>query len=99
MNNKIKSLISLSKRANFLIQGFDMVKEAVLQNSDGVIIVASDIAENTLKKVKSISEMVQIIEVDITKNEVEQLIGKYSGVLYIKDKGLSKKVIDEFSRI
>lgn len=97
MNKRLLSLIGISRRAGYLVYGFDTVRENVLKDNNGVVILTCDIAENTKKKVNQIEGIKNIIISDLTKNDINSLIGKYSGVIYIKSSGLSEKIIKEYN--
>lgn len=97
MNSKLLDLLGLCKRAGFLICGFDMVKEEISKNNNGVLIFARDISLNTKNKFMKNECVQNVIDIDLSKSDIENRIGRYSGILYVNNSGLAKKVISEYN--
>lgn len=95
MNDKLLSLISLCKRAGFLVTGMDAVKAELELGTINLIGVASDTAENSLKKIKALSQekKITMLVLPLTKDEIEYKLGSYNAVLAVKDKGMSREII------
>lgn len=93
MNDKLLSLISLSKRANVLVYGFDTVVNECLNNKNGIIIVTNDVALNTIKKLNNKIKDVNIVYVNYSKEDIFACINKYTGIIYIKDTSLSLEIL------
>lgn len=92
--NKLISLICLTKRAGKLIVGFDLVKQALLNNQIYVIFHSNDISDKTLKEIKYYcnKEQVCFYKLNITQEEIQSFIGKKGKVLGVSDLGLSKQM-------
>ncbi|MGL5972814.1 MAG: hypothetical protein ACRCZK_03780 [Oscillospiraceae bacterium] len=95
MKNNICQLISLSKRAGFLVAGFDMVENEATLNNKGVLLITNDVSTNTLKKMTQIIKNLNLrfINLSVTKEDINNLIGKYAGLLYINNEGMADKII------
>lgn len=94
MSSKLLNLLSLSKRAGFLIVGMDAVKESVLLKEANLLLVAEDIGENSLKKVKNLSQehAVKFLLLPLTKEQIEHQLKSFSAVLAVTDKGMGKAI-------
>lgn len=93
MNDKLLSLISLSKRANLLVYGFDTVVNECINNKNGIIIITNDVALNTIKKLNNKIKGINIVYVNYSKEDMLSCINKYAGIIYIKDEHLSLKIL------
>ena len=99
--NRIVQDLSLCKRANKIVMGFDVVKQSLDNGSAYILLVAKDLSAKSLKEVNFLSDKydVKCIGVDITLDELWYILGKRVGVLSITDEGLSKKIIADINAI
>ncbi|QNQ80333.1 L7Ae/L30e/S12e/Gadd45 family ribosomal protein [Lactobacillus sp. PV034] len=100
MQNKILNLLGLAQRAGKLIVGYDAIKPALLHHQVKVLILATDLSNNTKDKISSIakhSKNILIIE-QFSSEEIKQALGKERKLLAITDAGFSqaiKKISDK----
>lgn len=92
--NKLLSSISLSKRAGKLLMGFDVVKEAVLEDKAKLVLFASDLSDKTRRSMERICEEWEVLTavLPFTLDELWMEVGKRAGILAISDKGLAELV-------
>ena len=84
--------IGLCKRAGKLITGFDAVV-ADISKCAGVLI-ACDLSEKTKKEVVFHCDKNKkpFVEIEVTMSEIEQILGKKTGIMAILDEGLFKTI-------
>lgn len=94
--DKLIQMITLAKRAQKLILGFDVVK-ASLQKGEAVLLLsASDISEKTNKEVRFLSEQFECprISIPYTLDALWYSLGKRVGVISVIDEGFAKKITE-----
>lgn len=93
MNDRLLSFMGICRRAGKLVIGNDPVKETIETDKALLIIIASDISQNTLKKIKPVIEEshVPCYTVARTKDEIGFSIGKACAILAVTDKGFADK--------
>lgn len=88
--NKLLFGLSLAKKSGKLVCGFDPVKTAVLKGEGYLVIVASDLSEKTVKRVKYFcEEITDVYKTSLTQFEISQVAGRLTGVLTITDENLA----------
>lgn len=95
MNDRLLSLLGLCRRAGRLVIGADPVKEAIDTHKALLVICASDISQNTEKKIRVVVEAEGNVEYHIinrTKDELSFSLGKTCAVLAVIDKGFADKL-------
>lgn len=94
MKNKVLSLLGLSKRAGYLSEGFDQVAEQANKGKSNLVVVTKDISQNTLKKVKKLTEETntRFLQLEITKEEMQNAMNSFAAVLSVSDKGMSNEI-------
>lgn len=94
MNNKLKSMIQLSKKAGKLSFGYDMTVSCLSKRTSYLVITASDISANTLKKIINEAEKnrVEFINSTLSMSDMFEILGKTTGVISINDAGFAKKI-------
>lgn len=94
MKQKITQDITLAKRANKLIMGFDVVKESLQNKTGKLLVVSEDVSEKTRKEVLYLSQKyeTEIIFIELTLDELWYLVGKRVGVMCINDDGFANKI-------
>lgn len=95
INNRVLSLISLSKKANKLVFGFDTIKEACEKNLLKLILTANDLSQKTNKEILFLCEKYQIkhIKLQYNMDDIQHYVSKRVGTLGVTDEGLSNKII------
>ncbi len=100
MNDRLLSLLGLCRRAGRLVIGADPVKEAVEGDKAFLVLSASDISQNTEKKIRASAEAKGNVEYRIikrTKDEISFSLGKTCATLAIIDEGFAKKLLELIS--
>lgn len=94
MNDRLLSFLGICRRAGKLVIGFDPLKDAVEQSKALLVLVASDISGNTLKKVNTVTTggNVPCYTVNRTKDEISFSLGKTCACLAVIDKGFADKL-------
>ena len=94
MNDRLLSFLGICRRAGKLVIGFDPLKDAVEQGKALLVLVASDISGNTLKKVNTVTDggNVPCYTVNRTKDEISFSLGKTCACLAVIDKGFADKL-------
>lgn len=95
MNDRILSLLGLCRRAGRLVIGNDPVRESIDTGKALLVICASDISQNTEKKIRTAVEAEGNAEyriIERTKDELSFSLGKTCAVLAVTDKGFADKL-------
>ena len=94
MNNRLKSMLQLSKKAGKLSLGYDMVISCLNKKISYLIITTSDISLNTLKNVEHETQKfkVEIINSALSMDDIFEALGKTAGIISINDAGFAKKI-------
>ena len=94
MNDRLLSFLGLCRRAGKLVIGNDPLREAIETGKALLVLVASDISENTLKKVNAAVSAgnVPCYRVNRTKDEISFSLGKTCACLAVIDKGFADKL-------
>lgn len=77
--------------------GCDTVIESVELNNSKLVLMASDISENTKKKIISALNGVKCEILDYSKDELSFSLGKTCAVLSVEDEGFAKKLSELIS--
>ena len=96
MNDRLLSFLGICRRAGKLVIGNDPVRESIETNKALLVIIASDISPNTLKKITAVIEAsdVPCYTVNRTKDEISFHLGKVCAVLAVTDKGFADKLTE-----
>ncbi len=96
MNDRLLSFLGLCRRAGKLVIGNDPLREAIETGKAFLVLVASDISENTLKKINTAVQTgnVPCYKVDRTKDEISFSLGKTCACLAVIDKGFADKLTE-----
>ncbi len=91
---QLVAMLTLSKKANKLMMGFDVVKEAVLNQTAKLVLLANDVSPKTRKEVTFLcrNQSVEIVTLPYQMDEIWYLLGKKVGVLAITESGFVKKI-------
>lgn len=93
MNDRLLSFMGICRRAGKLVIGNDPVKESIETDKALLVLIASDISQNTLKKIKPVIEdsSVPCYTINRTKDEISFSLGKACAILAVTDKGFADK--------
>ena len=78
-NDRLLGMLGLASRARKLVAGTEIVTEKIKAGrSVKFVLIASDVSENTLKKIVNCCEyyMVEYKKVEFTRDEISHAIGK-----------------------
>ena len=83
MNDRLLSFLGICRRAGKIVIGNDPVKEAIETDKALLVIMASDISPNTLKKISPVIKVkgVPCFTAKRTKDEISFSLGKACAVL------------------
>lgn len=95
MNSQQKTinLLSICRRADRLIMGFDAVKDAVIEGDVSCVLVTEDISQKTLKELKFFcgNSNTDIIGIDMDSGDMFNVLGKEVVVVAVADFGFGKR--------
>lgn len=94
MNDRLLSLLGLSRKAGKVQIGFDPVKDAIETGKAELVLTAADISANTAGKIKAAAEQfgVELICINRSKEELSFALGKTCALVAVTDKGFSKRL-------
>lgn len=97
--DKLKGMIGLARKAGKTIRGTDIVNEAVRQGSPKLyaVVVASDISENTRKRIVNCMTYYgqEYLSSTLTADELSKAIGSHGAAacVGVTDEGLAAQII------
>ena len=91
---QLTAILTLSKKANKLMMGFDVVKEAVLNQTAKLVLLTNDVSPKTRKEVAFLcrNQSVKIVTLPYQMDEIWYLLGKKAGVMAITEAGFATKI-------
>lgn len=93
-SQKIINLLTMCRRANKMVMGFDVSINAIRDGLCKYILIASDTSPKTVKELNyQISKgnyKVKILEIPLTMEEIDSYINQYVGIIAICDDGFGK---------
>lgn len=92
MNDKLLNFLGLCRRAGKMKIGCDTVIESVETGNARLVLLASDISENTKKKIISATKATGYEILNYSKDELSFALGKTCAVLSVEDDGFAKKL-------
>lgn len=97
MPNKFFGIISLSRKAGKLINGFDAVKEEINSGRAELVLYASDVSDRTKRSMDWVMEnacrKVPVLSTELPMFEYGRICGKVTGVLALTDKGFAEAAV------
>lgn len=97
MNDKFLNFLGLCRRAGKMKIGCDTVIESVEEGNSKLVLLASDISDNTKKKVISAINGTHYYILNYSKDELSFALGKTCAVLSVEDEGFAKKLSELIS--
>ena len=93
-NKGIMSAISLSRKAGKLVMGFDASKSSLQKGKSKVIMCASDLGDNTTKKVNRFCDECYAtpLILPLTQYELLTICPKKTGVFSVEDIGFARLI-------
>lgn len=100
MREKIHSYLGFSKRSRSLISGYNSCLYGLERSKICLLILAEDLAENTLEKFKKLAAAQGIpLRIYGTKKTISGMTGEDDrGVFGITDKNLAAAILEEIDR-
>lgn len=94
MQNKILSLLGLSRRAGKLVMGHDPVLKAIKEHKAQLILFACDYSDNSKKEIERVCSHsgVTLLTLPFSKEELSLSLGHYCGTVAVADKGFCDKL-------
>lgn len=94
MNDRLLSLLGICRRAGKMAIGFDPAVDSIETDKTKLVLAASDISDNTAKKLKAVADAhkVDFIFIKRTKDELSFSLGKTCALVAITDHGFEKKI-------
>ena len=94
-NDRLLNFLGICKRAGALLSGAETVEKAVKENKALLVLYASDVSENSLKRVLAAAQDQHIParRLPRTKEELSFALGKHCGIVATTDAGFAKKIL------
>lgn len=94
LQQKIVNILSISRKADKIVLGFDPVKSATQDGSVSCVVVTDDASEKTLKEVNFFCNNcnTDVVELEISSFDMYDVVGKRVVVAAISDHGLAEKI-------
>ncbi|AAK79766.1 ribosomal protein L7Ae-like RNA K-turn-binding protein [Clostridium acetobutylicum] len=94
MNNKFLQFLGIAKKAGKLVEGYNKCEELLLKRKADLIILSTDISENSKKKFENYSSKHNIDIINaFSSSELGNILGSDSiKVVCIVDKKISEKL-------
>ncbi len=95
-SQKMINLVTICRKANKLVSGFDAVKEAVVSSNASCVLTASDISPKTLKEINFFcqSSGIPVIPTGLGSADIHYAVGKKAVVMGVNDSGFARKFIE-----
>ncbi len=92
--NKLLNFLGLCRRSGKISMGHEAVNESIKKKQSKLILFASDIASRTKSDVLYTIEehKVSFADIESTKEEISQILGKHIAVISINDENMAKKI-------
>lgn len=92
MSDKLLGFLGLCRRAGEMKIGCDTVLESITLGNSKLVLMASDISENTKKKILSAAKDGTYEILKYSKDELSFALGKTCAVLSVESEGFAKKI-------
>ena len=94
MQNKILSLLGLSKRAGKLVTGHDPVIKAIKEKKVFLVLLASDFSDHSKKEIVNAARSgnTAVLTLPFEKEELSAAVGRLCGVAAVTDRGFCNKL-------
>ena len=80
----------MAKKSGKLVYGYEPVKTAVMKGEAHIVIVAADLSEKTVKRVKYFCEdITDVYKTSLTQFDISQVAKRLTGVLAVTDENLA----------
>lgn len=88
--------MGIAMKAGKIKFGYDTVNDSVLKKQAKLIILALDLSPRSIMKIENIAKDngVNILDINISMNEINSAIGRKTGIVCINDEGFAKKITD-----
>lgn len=83
--------VSLARKSGKITMGFDAVKDAVKEGRAAVVLIAKDISDGTVRRVKNTcGDRVPVYLTDYTQYDYSKVVGRLTGLIAVTDENLAK---------
>ena len=92
LNDKVLSLIGLSRKAGKLVLGTDAVTEKISNGLVEVVLVSSDLSERSFGNIEKISHEkgIEVLKSNCSMDDISNILKKRVGIIGIADKGFAR---------
>lgn len=92
--DKLLSFLGICRRAKRLVIGAEITIESLQKGTACLVLYASDVSRNSLKKVLAAAQTsgADALDCHRTKEQLSLALGRLSGVLAIEDRGFADKL-------
>ena len=96
MNDRLLSFLGLCRRAKKLVIGAQVCEESVREGRSLLVLVATDAAPNSLKRVRRAAEEygVPVLCANRDKEALSKALGRLCAVLSVEDRGFADRLHD-----
>lgn len=93
MESKLLGSLGLCRKAGKLAAGFDAVKDGIMEKTVGLVLLASDCSERTVREIGRIAgeNGIETVSLPLSMDEIHFTLGKRCGVFGVMDPGFEKK--------
>lgn len=92
-SQRMINLVTICRKANKLVSGFDAVKESVVSGNASCVLTASDISPKTLKEISFFCKNsdIPVIPTGLQSADIHFAVGKKAVVMGVNDSGFARK--------
>lgn len=93
MESKLLGSLGLCRKAGKLMAGFDAVKDGIAEKTVGLVLLASDCSERTVREMERLAKEggSEVLFLPLSMDEIHFTLGKRCGVFGVSDIGFEKK--------
>lgn len=93
---KFLNLLTICRKAGKLVLGFDPAKEEIQSHRAAGVFVTADASPRTKKEVHFFCdrENIPMAETELSMEDIQNAVGRKSGVLAVCDKGFAKRLME-----
>ncbi len=95
-NDRLLRFLGICKRAGALVSGAETVEKTIREGKARLVLYASDVSENSLKRVLATARERQLParRLSCDKDALSFALGRYCGILCTTDTGFAKKILE-----
>ncbi|WP_407385585.1 L7Ae/L30e/S12e/Gadd45 family ribosomal protein [Ruminococcus sp.] len=95
-NDRLLRFLGICKRAGALVSGAETVEKTIREGKARLVLYASDVSENSLKRVLATAQAQHIParRLSCDKDALSFALGRYCGIICTTDTGFAKKILE-----